>query len=123
MNKKSSGFSSIPISTINLNPYFFIFHITNIINQSIDNCIFPESWKISEIHPKHKKGGRLDIKNYRPISILPNLSKIIEKTISNQLTNYLNEKNLLYKYQSGFRSKYSTQSACLLILNNIYIYI
>jgi hypothetical protein len=84
------------------------------------NAIFPRNWKIAEIHPIFKKGSKFDINNYRPISVLPNLSKLMEKTIHIQLTKFLTKNNLLYRYQSGFRQTYSTQTACIILLNDIY---
>ena len=65
-----------------------------------------------------KKGSKDDPKSYRPISLLPQLSKIIEKTIHNQeVQKYLDEKKILYRYQSGFRAHHSTDT-CLSYLND-----
>ena len=64
-----------------------------------------------------KKGSRTAPKNYRPISLLPLISKIIEKVIHDQTQKYLDDYNILYRYQSGFRKSYSTDS-CLSYLNN-----
>ena len=64
-----------------------------------------------------KKGSRTVPKNYRPISLVPHISKIIEKIIHDQTQKYLDDYNILYRYQSGFRKSYSTVS-CLSYLNN-----
>ena len=58
--------------------------------------------------PIFKKGARTDPKNYRPISLLPLVSKIIEKSIRFQIEDFLNKKKLIYIYQSGFRANHST---------------
>ena len=67
-----------------------------------------------------KKGSKTDPKNYRPISLLPLLSKLIEKAIHIQTQEYLDKHGLLYKFQSGFRKKYSTDS-CLVQLSDFII--
>ena len=80
----------------------------NIINLSIKLSTFPEECKIAKLKPIFKKGARTDPKNYRPISLLPLVSKIIEKSIHFQIEDYLNKKKLIYMYQSGFRTNHST---------------
>ena len=67
--------------------------------------------------PLFKRGLKTDPKNYRPISLLPLISKIIEKIIHDQTQNFLDKNNVIYRYQSGFRKIYSTDS-CLSYLNN-----
>ena len=63
--------------------------------------------------PLFKKGSRLDPGNYRPVSILSTLSKILKRAVNSQLVSHLNSRNLLYEYKSGFRNKYSTET-CLI---------
>ena len=82
--------------------------LRNIINLSIKLSTFPEECKIAKLKPIFKKGARTDPKNYRPISLLPLVSKIIEKSIHFQIESYLNKKKLIYMYQSGFRMNHST---------------
>ena len=82
--------------------------LRNIINLSIKLSTFPEECKIAKLKPIFKKGARTDPKNYRPISLLPLVSKIIEKSIHFQIEDYLNKKKLIYMYQSGFRTNHST---------------
>ena len=79
----------------------------NIINFSIKLSTFPEECKISKLKPIFNNGARTDPKNYRPISLLPQVSKIIEKSIHFQIKDYLNKKKLIYMYQSGFRMNHS----------------
>ena len=64
-----------------------------------------------------KKGSRTAPKNYHPISLLPPISKMIEKFIHDQTQKYLDDYNILYRYQSDFSKSYSTDS-CLSYLNN-----
>ena len=77
----------------------------------IDNDIFPDSLKFANITPVFKKDSRTEKTNYRPVSILPNLSKIYERLIYNQLSKFF--ENILSKFQCGFRKGFSAQE-CLL---------
>ena len=69
--------------------------------------------KKAKITPIYKKKAKTDADNYRPVSILNIISKIIEKIACEQLTGYLDSNNLLYELQSGFRSSFSTDSCHL----------
>ena len=91
--------------------------VTELCNLSILQSKFPDGCKQAKLKPLFKKGSKDDPKNYRPISLLPQLSKIIEKTIHNQVQKYLDEKKILYRYQSGFRAHHSTDT-CLSYLND-----
>ena len=82
--------------------------LRNMINLSIKLSTFPEECKIAKLKLMFKKGARTDPKNYRPISLLPLVSKIIEKSINFQYEDFLNKKKLIYMYQSGFRTNHST---------------
>ena len=75
---------------------------------SVKLSTFPEECKIAKLKPIFKKGARTDPKNYRSISLLPRVSTIIEKSIHFQIKDFLNEKNLIYMYQSVFRTNHST---------------
>ena len=63
---------------------------------------FPTDWKIARVAPIYKSGAKDDCSNYRPISVLPVLSRAFEKVVYNQLYNYLDSNRLIYKHQSGF---------------------
>ena len=83
--------------------------VAHIINTSIRNSVFPSSWKIAKVIPIFKSGSSLDVSNYRPISILSVLSKILEKHVHAALYKFLNKYNLLRNAQSGFREKHRTK--------------
>ena len=86
-------------------------NITCIINQSILSGIFPSQWKESKITPLHKGGEPGDLNNYRPISILSTLSKVLERHVHDTLYQYFSDWNLFHVFQSGFRPKHSCQTA------------
>ena len=91
--------------------------VTKICNLSIRLSTFPDKCKIAKLKPLFKKGSKTETKNYRPISLLPLISKIVEKVIFDQTQIFLDKNQIIYKYQSGFRSNHSTNS-CLSYLSN-----
>lgn len=93
--------------------------LTVIINQCFSTGVFPNSLKIAKVVPLHKKNENYLFDNYRPVSILSSISKVIEKIMHNQIYNYLKESNLLYTSQYGFRSFHSTELATLELVNRI----
>ena len=95
--------------------------LTVIINQIFTTGIFPDNLKTAKIHPLLKVGDPLLATNYRPISLLTSISKIFEKNIFNQLTNYLSLNNILTDSQYGFRKNHSTQSAALKLIDRLMI--
>ena len=88
-----------------------------IINTSLQNGQFPEPLKIAKLKPIHKGGPKSDPSNYRPISVLPVLSKIIEKHITKHIFAYLNKYDILHKSQSGFRKNHSCNTALISLLD------
>ena len=82
--------------------------ITHIINTSIKSGIVPSKMKIAKIVPIFKKGNVTDPANYRPVSLLPCLSKILERVMYNKVLKFLDLHNILYSHQYGFRTKHST---------------
>ena len=94
--------------------------VTHVVNCSIRSNVFPEPWKKAIITPIQKSGSPDLVSNYRPISILPALSKILEKTVAKQLVDYLENKHLLHPKQFGFRARYSTELAnCYLTIKQL----
>ena len=83
----------------------FTTFITENFNNMIENSVFPVSLKQADIKPIHKKDSRSDKENYRPVSILPNLSKIYERCLYTQMNKYF--ELILSKYQFRFRKGYS----------------
>ena len=81
--------------------------------------IFPEKLKIAKVKPLYKKGDKCCFNNYRPISILPTISKVFERVMYTQLYNYFNVNNLLTEQQYGFRSKHSTELASIKLVDYI----
>ena len=93
--------------------------ITLVINQMITTGIFPDVLKIAKVLPVYKKNDASIFDNYRPISILPAISKIFERVIFNQTHQYFNEKQLYYDSQYGFRKSHSTELASYELVDRI----
>ena len=91
--------------------------LTLIINQPITRGIFPDQLKIAKVVPIFKKDDQAQIKNYRPISVLPVMSKIFENAMHTQLMEYFTFHNLLASQQYGFRPNRSTELAALELMD------
>ena len=93
--------------------------LCHIFNLSLSTGIFPDKLKIARVTPVFKSGDKCELSNYRPISVLPCFSKILEKIVYNRTVKFLDRNNILGSYQYGFRSKYSTSMALTDIANKI----
>ena len=118
-NKKSWGIDGI--SNIIMKSIINILNkaITIIINQMLETGVFPDKLKVAKVIPLFKKGDPTLLTNYRPISLLPSLSKIFEKVIYQQLYAYFENSNLFFKGQYGFRKGHSTEMASLELVDRI----
>ena len=111
-NKKSSGFDEISPRILKLALPYIVESLTYIYNLCIEHNVFPEQLKHAKVIalPKSRK-DLSDVNNYRPISLLSSLSKPLEKHIHNHLLRYLEHRQLLYAFQSGFRPNFSCHTA------------
>ena len=100
-NDCSSGFDNIPVKVIKPVAEDITSPIVNIINSSINKEIFPDNWKVARVCPVPKIVNPINEKDFRPISILPVLSKIYEKVILKQLSNYIERTSIYNSTQSG----------------------
>ena len=85
--------------------------------------VFPSALKIAKVVPVHKKDLKLDFSNYRPISLLSNLDKILEKIMYTRIFKFFSNNNLFYPLQFGFRQDYSTTHALISLTKTIRKYL
>ncbi len=85
--------------------------LATLLNNCMYSGIFPDILKIAKVIPLYKTGDRNDVTNYRPISLLPVVSKIFEKLLHKRLLSFLDKHNVIYHKQFGFRKRHSTVHA------------
>ena len=116
---KAHGPNSVPTSILHLLKEEISTPLSIIFNISFRTGQHPDLLKIAKTIPVFKKESRLLVSNYRPISLLSNINKILEKLVYSRLYNFLDDFNCLYSLQFGFRAKYSTNHALISITEEI----
>ena len=116
LNKNKATSGNIPTKTLKTIARDICVPLTDCINSAILNGVFPDELKLADVTPLYKKSDPEDKTNYRPISVLPSLSKVYEKILYKQLNSFFETK--LSPHLCGFRSKYSTQHALSNLLFN-----
>ena len=118
---KATGTDKISSKIIKIAAPVISDSVTHIFNQSIAQSFFPDEWKIARVVPLFKSGERNLSENYRPISVLPVIRKILERIMYDQLYKYLTEAGILSDCQFGFRKSHSTTAALLDCTNDWYV--
>ena len=118
--KKSAGFNNISSILLKFCVTTLALPLTAIINQSLRNGIFPSKLKLAKVIPIFKKEDEQDLNNYRPISLLPTISKVFERVAHSQLFIYFTQNNIFYNHQYGFREGHSTETAALEFVDRIF---
>ena len=116
--KKATGLDMIPSKLLKMAASIVAPSLTAIFTKSIITGVYPTEWKMARVTPVFKKGVKSNLNNYRPISVIPVVSKVFEKIVYDQLYQYLNDNQLLSSCQSGFRSLHSTLTALLEATNS-----
>ena len=114
---KATGLDNIPARFVKDGAEIIAQPVRHIINLSLSVGKVPEDFKLARVVPLHKKNSKTEVGNYRPVSVLNIMSKVVERVVFDQLYGYLSENKLLYELQSGFRSSYSTDT-CLMYLTD-----
>ena len=100
---------------------YFINCLCDIINLCFSVGIFPDCLKLATVIPIYKKGNSSDMSNYKPIALLPFISKILERCIFDRISHYASSCNLIAPTQFGFRKGLSTRDAITLITEKKYM--
>ena len=118
-NKTSRGIDGISNQILKIAKAELLRPITFLINQMIHTRTYPQQLKIAKVTPIFKANNKEQFSNYRPISLLPSISKIFESVIYQQLIKYLLENKLLSSQQYGFRANHSTELAALNLIDRL----
>ena len=115
----SAGYDNISSKVFKSTAGPCIIPLTHICNLSIISGIFPMELKIAKVIPIFKSEDPLLFSNYRPVSVLPVISKVLERLMYNRLLKYLNKYDLIYSHQFGFRTKHSPNLALIYLMDKI----
>ena len=118
-NGKSPGYDNLGTKIIKYIINLIAPVLSHIFNLSLQTGIFPQALKIAKVIPIYKKGPRNIPGNYRPISLLSVMSKILERLMYNRLYDFFNKHNFFYKYQFGFRKFHSTSLALIELVDSL----
>ena len=118
---KATGPDDINVRVLKLVPSVLCEPLTRLFDLSLEVGCFPSKWKIARVTPLHKDGARDNRDNYRPISVLSVLSKLLEKHVARSFMDYLLQNGLLYEMQSAFHQGHSTESALISLTDQILL--
>ncbi len=119
-NKMSTGIHDIPTKILKACKHHIKSKLLKLINLSFTSGVFPDCIKEAKVIPLYRKNKRYIVGNYRPISILSCISKIIERLMHQQLSSFLSRYTILYQCQYGFREGYSTNLALVEIMDQVH---
>jgi len=119
LKNASAGSDGVHAKIVKESYALYIEPLVHILNLSIRQGFFPNSMKIAKVVPLYKSGDAIKLSNYRPVSILPLFSKILERLMYNRLMSFIDKHKLLYKYQFGFRKNHSANMALILLVDKI----
>ena len=120
LNQSKATFDEMPLNLIKIAVPYLVKPLTHIVNISLRTGSVPSLCKKARVTPVHKFGDRDDPNNYRPISIIPFIGKLIEYFVCEQLTDYMEENRLFTRHQYGFRKNHSTTYLMFDLMDEIY---
>ena len=112
-NSKSTGLDTINVQILKLIAESILPSLTHIVNLSLASSTFPSAWKKAKVIPLLKKSDPLVPQNYRPVALLPVFSKILEKIVFKQISEYIESNNILHRSHHGSRALHSTSTALI----------
>ena len=118
---ESCGPDKLPSRLLSLTAILIYEPLTKLFNLSLSQGIYPSKWKEAVVQPIFKnKGSSSDVNNYRPISLLPSLSKIFEKIVFDRVYKHITTHSLLTERQSGYRPGHNTQMQLVHLTHSLY---
>ena len=119
LKSNSAGVDGLSLRAFKAIMHYILPCLLFIINLSLEKGIFPDQLKVAKVIPLHKGGPKKEIENWRPISILPLFSKLLEKVVHKRLYSFLQANDLLSETQFGFRKGHSTTNALQQLIESI----
>ena len=116
LKNDSSGWDKISAKIIKISCSALLKPLCHIFNLSLFTGVFPDELKLAKVVPLYKAGDARKFSNYRPVSVLPVFSKVLERLMYNRLLAHINANNLLYKFQFGFHNKHSPNLAMIYLI-------
>ena len=115
----AAGYDELPMILLKRTASALAPLLTHVFNLSIDSGVFPQPLKIAKVTPIHKTGPTDLCPNFRPVSVLVSISKLLERVVYNQLITFINDQNLLTNSQYGFRPGRSTEAALVSFTDHV----
>lgn len=119
LKSSASGHDGLSVRLLKQIKEFILMPLAQIISLSLNTGIVPADLKVAKVIPLFKAGDRQCLNNYRPISILPCFSKILEKVIHNRILTHLNNNSIFYRHQYGFGKNHSTYMALVHLVDSV----
>ena len=119
LKNSSPGWDNFQSNVIKDTSDLLLLPLTHLLNLSITQGVFPDELKLAKVIPIFKSGDSAQIGNYRPVSVLPVFSKVLERVMYVRLFSFIKKYDLLYKYQFGFRQGFGTDTALVFLIDKI----
>ena len=119
VKNSAAGFDELPAFIMKQCSKFYIKPLCHVLSLSIRQGVFPNELKLAKVLPIYKSDDKRQLKNYRPISVLPFISKIFEKIVADSVIDFLDDHDILYNKQFGFRKRHSTTHAIIALTEKV----
>ena len=119
LKSNTPGYEMIGSAVLKWSIDFISEPLSHVCNMSLQEGIFPDELKIANIIPLYKCDDPKPFNNYRPVAVLPSVSKVFERIMYNRFVSYLNEYKILFSYQFGFRKIHSTYMTLMTLMDNL----
>ena len=119
LKNSSAGYDGIQAKIVKMSFTLYLPILEHLFNAALLQGVFPDALKIARVIPLFKSNNTMLINNYRPVSVLPLFSKILEKLMYNRLMSFIKKCEILYNLQFGFREKYGTDIALIVLVDKL----